>query len=234
MFIENCRKYYDPSTYVTIDEQLLSFRGRFRGRVYIPSKPARYGIKFVSCNDVQNGYMIDAEPYVGKGPGTLDNSARHYMTTLTKTIHNTNRNVTCDNWFTQIPTVEELKTKYGLTMVGTVRKNKPEVPPSFTTKGTPDTVRYAYNIEKGMTLLSYCPNKKKVVLAVSSFHPKGKASVTEPLKPEIISFYNKTKAGVDTFDQMCGNYTTARATKRWPMRIFYGMLDQSGVNSNIL
>lgn len=29
-------------------------------------------IKSVSCNDVQNAYMIDAEPYVGKGPGTMD------------------------------------------------------------------------------------------------------------------------------------------------------------------
>ena len=39
---------------------------------------------------------------------------------------------------------------------------------------------------------------------------------------------------VDTFDQMCSNYSVARISSRWPMRIFYGMLDQSGVNSNII
>lgn len=111
LFLENCQAYYVPSTNCTIDEQLLAFRGRFKGKVYIPKKPAKYGIKIVSCNDVQTSYMFDAEPYVGKGPGNSDNSSKHYITSLTKTIHNSERNVTCDNWFTQIPLVQEMKKK---------------------------------------------------------------------------------------------------------------------------
>lgn len=35
IFITNCSNNYSPSDYLTIDEQLLSFRGRFSGRVYI-------------------------------------------------------------------------------------------------------------------------------------------------------------------------------------------------------
>lgn len=53
-------------------------------------------------------------------------------------------------------------------------------------------------------------------------------------KPEIITFYNKTKGGTDTFDQLCKNYSVSRVCKRWPLRIFYGMLDQCGINSGIL
>ena len=41
------------------------------------------------------------------------------------------------------------------------------------------------------------------------------------------------KGGTDTFDQMCHSFTTARQTKRWPLRDFFGMLDQAGVNARI-
>ena len=61
IFIENCKNYYKPSHNLTVDEQLLAFRGRFKGKVYIPKKPDKYGIKIISANDVQTSYMINAE-----------------------------------------------------------------------------------------------------------------------------------------------------------------------------
>lgn len=36
---------YSPSENVTIDEQLIAFRGRFKGKVYMPNKPNKFGIK---------------------------------------------------------------------------------------------------------------------------------------------------------------------------------------------
>jgi len=42
-FAEKCQALYTPSPYVCIDETLVSFRGRCPFRVYIPSKPDRYG-----------------------------------------------------------------------------------------------------------------------------------------------------------------------------------------------
>ena len=231
IFIEKCKKLYKPSHNCTIDEQLLSFRGRFKGKVYIPKKPVKYGIKIVCINDVQTSYMFDAEPYAGKGPWSKDNSAFHYLTTLSESIRDSSRNITCDNWFTQVKSVQHLKKNLGVTTVGTIRKNKPEIPPLFTKKAEPGTARFAY--AEGMTLLSWCPKKNKVVLLLSSLHKAGYI-LKDQTKPEIVDFYNKTKNGTDTFDQICKNYTTARVSKRWPMRLFYGMLDQAGVNSNIL
>lgn len=38
-------------------------------------------------------------------------------------------------------------------------------------------------------------------------------------KPEIITFYNETKSGVDVVDKLCTTYNVARSTKRWPMVI---------------
>jgi len=64
-------------------------------------------------------------------------------------------------------------------------------------------------------------------------HQTGKVN-EESGKPEMICFYNDTKGGTDSFDQKCHQYTTARKTFRWPVRILYGMLDQGNVNSFIL
>ena len=47
-------------------------------------------------------------------------------------------------------------------------------------------------------------------------------------------FYNGTKGGVDTFDQLCAKTTCARKTPRWPLCFFYGMLDMVYTNSYIL
>lgn len=53
-------------------------------------------------------------------------------------------------------------------------------------------------------------------------------------KSNIILHYNSTKGGTDCFDQLCHSYTVTRRTNRWPMRVFFGMLDQAIVNARIL
>ncbi|XP_011864172.1 PREDICTED: piggyBac transposable element-derived protein 4-like [Vollenhovia emeryi] len=232
MFISNCTRYYSPSTYCTIDEQLLNFRGRFGSKVYIPSKPDKYGIKIVSMHDVQTSYMINAEPYVGRVLSRAGESVpSYYVRRLSESIYNTGRNITCDNWFMSVDLVRKMKTDYGLTMIGTVRKNKREIPPSFTRTAAAGTTRYAY--AEGNTLVSYCPKKNKVVILLSSLHNSGRLD-KETEKPEIVAFYNRTKGGTDTFDQMCHLYTTARVTARWPLRLFFDMMDHAAVNSFIL
>ncbi|XP_072388744.1 uncharacterized protein [Diabrotica undecimpunctata] len=68
--IQNCKTSYKPGSYLTIDEQLLAFRGRCPFRMYIPNKPAKYGLKIVMLCDVGTKYMFDAELYLGKGTKT--------------------------------------------------------------------------------------------------------------------------------------------------------------------
>ena len=45
LFLTRCRMTFIPSECVTIDEQLVPFRGRCKFKQYMPSKPAKYGIK---------------------------------------------------------------------------------------------------------------------------------------------------------------------------------------------
>lgn len=206
-FIENCRTYYSPSIlHCTIDEQLLGFRGRFRAKVYIASNLDKYGIKIVTYNDAQTFYMLSAEPYVERvetDPG--ESVPAYYVKKLSAPIHNSERTVTCDNWFMSVSIVQKMKSQYSLKMVGTLRKKR-EIPPSFTQTAAAGTVRFGHADE--MTLASYCPKRHKVVLLLSSVHKAGQMD-EQTGKPKIVTFYNATKGGTDTFDQLRKNYTTS-------------------------
>lgn len=126
MFIQHCLKYYTPSEYLTVDETLLSFRGRCPFKMFIPSKPDKYGLKIISLCDARTFYFISGIPYVGKQgkkkKGDL-NLPTQYILTLSESVRNSNRNVTTDNWFTSCELAEEL-TKRKLTFVGTLRKKQ--------------------------------------------------------------------------------------------------------------
>lgn len=122
---------------------------------------------------------------------------------------------------------------HGLTIVGTLRHNKKEIPPSFlpNRKKLVSTSQFAFSDK--MTLVSFTGKKSKAAILLSTFHST-KDIDKESKKPEIILFYNSTKGGVDTFDKMAHGYTVVRKTRRWPLRYFYGMLDQAGINSMVL
>lgn len=110
IFINQCRLAYVPGTNLTVDEQLLGFRGRcpFRFR-YIPNKPNKYGIKCPMICDSSTKYMVDAIPYLGKSTKTNGLPlGEFYVKELTKSVHRANRNITRDNWFTSISLAKNL------------------------------------------------------------------------------------------------------------------------------
>ena len=65
-------------------------------------------------------------------------------------------------------------------------------------------------------------------------HHDTAVSDTSEKKPDIILYYNKTKRAVDKFDQMVGEYTTKRQTRRWPLAVFFNMVDASALNAYIV
>ena len=65
IFKDNLRNGLVPGSKTCIDEQLYSYRGRCQFKQYIPSKPAKYGIKYWSFIDVESGYLIDTNVYLG-------------------------------------------------------------------------------------------------------------------------------------------------------------------------
>ena len=111
-----------------------------------------------------------------------------YALKLTEPLYGTNRNVTCDNWFSSLELCEELNQRK-ITMVGTLRKVKREIPPALiSTIGVPlGASRFLYQPAK--VLVSYHPKRNKNVILLSSMHDTG---IVNPVtkKPDIAEFYN--------------------------------------------
>ena len=69
LFQAQLPKYYIPGTDLCVDEQLVAFRGRCSFKQYIPSKPAKYGLKIWWCCDTQTSYPLKGDIYLGRQPG---------------------------------------------------------------------------------------------------------------------------------------------------------------------
>ncbi|KRX18789.1 PiggyBac transposable element-derived protein 4 [Trichinella nelsoni] len=99
-FVRNCTENYMHSAHVTIDEVLVSFKGRCPFRMYIPTKAAKYGIKIFELSDSETYYVFKMEVYVGKqneGPHQMDTSPAAVVKRLCSAIVGTGRNITMDN-----------------------------------------------------------------------------------------------------------------------------------------
>ena len=57
---------------------------------------------------------------------------------------------------------------------------------------------------------------------------------TTKKKPDSVLYYNKTKVGVDLYDQMTRLYSVKAASRRWPVHVFYNAVDMALINSWIL
>lgn len=201
--------------------------------MFIPSKPDKYGLKIISLCDSRTFYFISGLPYVGKTDKVNNISLKlptQYVLKLTESVQGSNRNITTDNWFTSYELSEELSKK-NLTLVGTLRKNKREIPPSMLSPAPIGSSKFLYQDNK--MIVAFHPKKNKKVLLLSSMHQVGEVSQPSN-KPEIIEFYNLTKGGVDVLDKLCHDKTTKRKTRRWPLRYFFGILDIAAVNVYIL
>ena len=84
-----------------------------------------------------------------------------------------------------------------------------------------------------MTICSYVPKKRKAVIMLSSLHYSKSTDNSPPFKPDMILDYNKTKSGVDSLDQIVKNYSCRRSSSRWPLQIFYWIMDVAAYNASV-
>jgi len=62
---------YYPSREISIDEQLLKFKGQLHFKQYIPNKRSRFGIKLFTLCD-KSGYVYNTTVYAGKSTAVDD------------------------------------------------------------------------------------------------------------------------------------------------------------------
>ena len=136
-------------------------------------------------------------------------------------------NVTTDNFFANLSIAKKLK-KHKITMVGTVHQNRKEIPEELKhdKKDELQTSRFLFSASENIMMCSYKAKKAKSVYLLSSMHNVERVKEKDPKRrPEATLFYNETKGGVDTADEILRGYSTKAASSRWPLAAFFNLLD---------
>ena len=84
------------------------------------------------------------------------------------------------------------------------------------------------------TLTVYKSKPKIKVLLLNTKHTGVRIEDNYKRIPETITFYNKTKYGVDVVDQMARKYSMKAGSFRWPIQVFFNILDLVAINAWIL
>ena len=171
------------------------------------------------------------EVYCGKQPTgshEASNSPGDIVERLISHLKGTYRNLTTDNWYTSYTLAMSL-LQDKMTLVGTLKKNKREIPAEFLPNKQKPISSSMFGFQKHATLVSFTPKKNKSVVLLSTMH-RDAAVDAETKIPQIIPFYNSTKGGVDIVDHLCGSYSVSRRTRRWPLCVFFHLGNIAGVN----
>ena len=181
------------------------------------NNPDKFGIKFWLAVDSESHYLVNGFLYLGKDAQrpTYQSVSEYVVTKLAEPFLNKGQNITCNNFFTSVMLAKSLKSKK-TSIVGTVNKIQREVPKAIKTIKLP---LYSTRIFKNeeLTLMVYQGKPLKNVLILSSVHRSVAILDTSKKLPESVTYYNKTKSGVDNIDQMVCLYTTKVASRRRPL-----------------
>jgi len=125
---------------------------------------------------------------------------------------NTQRTITIDNVFTSQQLTTQLHER-GTALVGTMRKNRREIPNLMLRAGREDVGRTEFLYQPNRVLVKFVPKYWRTIVLLSTAHRK-KGVAADNGKPVIINFYNSTKIGVDMKNQWIYERTVTRKTRR--------------------
>ncbi|XP_061734550.1 piggyBac transposable element-derived protein 4-like isoform X2 [Nerophis ophidion] len=227
-------RMFNPSRDVCVDEQFIPFRGHCSFKLLIPPKPAKYGLKIWTLCDVETSYAWNMQVHTGTpasaAAGEVDQGMRVVLELSDGLEGHT---ITTNNFFTSFPLAAELQKKK-MALVGTIRTNKQELPPQLVKIGGRKVLSSKFAFTEKRTLVSYVAKKGKNVLLMSTKHREPKVQDTGKKEPQMILDYNLCKGAVNRLNQACAPFTCRRRTHRWPITLFYHMVDVSCYNAYVL
>ncbi|XP_031343697.1 piggyBac transposable element-derived protein 3-like [Photinus pyralis] len=185
-FINNCKKYYNSGSHLTVDEQLVPFRGRCPFRVYMKSKPAKYGIKVWVLADAETPYCKNLQIYLGKKGNVPERDQGKRVVLDLVSCLGSGYGITTDNFFTSLELAENLLDR-NLTLCGTLRRTKTFLPTEFLPSRKQPVYSSIFAHQPEVTMVSYVPKQNKSVILLSSEHREGTVSEQNHQKPDMIN-----------------------------------------------
>lgn len=235
-------------TNLSIDEQIIPFKGQLSVKQYIKGKPCPWGIKlYALCGS--SGLLYDFILY--QGPTTEINSLHQQVfgqsaavvIKLTERITNPNHQLYFDNYFSNYQLLQWLQNRY-IYASCTARADRFAKPPLLSDKQIAKKERgFSQEIisADGQVIMTRWLDNKCVTMA-SNFQSKGEEDTCKRWskiekkylmlpRPEVIKQYNASMGGVDKLDFLISLYRTFIRSKKWTLRMFTHALDLACCNA---
>ncbi|XP_049286255.1 uncharacterized protein LOC125765306 [Anopheles funestus] len=237
--VSNCQKYVRPGRFLMLDEQTVQFKGKCDFRQFLMNVPGRSGFKFHLLADCETSYVSNLEMCVpdNRNPYNLSYASIDVAMRLTEPIQGKQKTVILGPTFTSPELIKKLHESRTM-VIGEVKKSYPDIPKAFASnKGRPEhSTLAAYH--DTVTLVSYVTRRKELTLLMSSFteaDPEESEESDENQKQnqhfQLVELYNRNKATVHSIQQMCTMYDVVRSTRRWPMVVFFNLMNLSAINA---
>ena len=240
---------------LSVDEQIIPFKGRHGLKQYLPKKPHKWGYKVFVLSGV-SGYAYDFEIYAGKQdnillPGEADCGASgNVVIRLSRIVpNNCNFRIFFDNYFTSVD-LQLALARRGILSLGTVRLNRlPKTTKLLSDAELAKRGRGAYQ-EKitsvdgtQLSVVRWYDNRAISLLStfvgsqpVSEIKRYNKVRHEEQQVPcpQVVHVYNKHMGGVDLLDSLIGLYRNKIRSRKWYHRVFFHLIDLTVVNAWLL
>ena len=238
------QEVYVPDQNISIDEELIAWRGRLQFRQYIPSKRARFGIKiFALCET--SGYMTNFIVYTGKDNNTFPQDlikevgkSGAVVVKLMEPYLDKGYHLYIDNWYTSLELAKHLQAKQ-TRICGTIRKNRKGLPKRIINKKVSKGEFVHRSTNDGILFVKL--EDTKTVHFLSNIHSAeviatGKRDRQGHLikKLGLVHQYNRHMGGVDRNDEMMSFYTAARKTLKWYKKLATHVIEEGLLNAYIL
>ena len=144
IILKNFKDNYTPTQNLSVDESMISFKGRLSFIQYMPKKPHKWGMKAWVLADSLNGYTWGWKLYTGKEEGSDPKPGLSHRVVLELVDDNRLQHkgycVYMDNFYTSHALFRDLESR-GIGACGTVRLNRKGISEAFRTarvaKGEP-------------------------------------------------------------------------------------------------
>lgn len=229
----------------SIDEQMVSFRGRTVLRQYMPKKPNKWGIKvFLRCDT--DGMVHEFRVYDGTNPFEDRFTSGIVKDLISQVPCFVNHRLYYDNFFSSTSLAGELKQK-GIYTVSTVNPTRTQggAKELETDKVLKSRGRGSYDYRKndGVILVKWFDNRAVHLLStfegveplstVLRWDRKQKRHI-EVQRPSIVGEYNRHMGGIDLLDFLMSRYKISMKSKKWYIKLFYSFCDMIMVMSWLL
>ncbi|XP_069111345.1 piggyBac transposable element-derived protein 4-like [Argopecten irradians] len=228
------QRFLIPNQELCVDETLVSARGHSIMRQYIPTKAAKFGIKFWMLCEAATGYVIRMMIYRGRQfdptpRGELQGT--HVVETLLRetSLFNKGYHVFCDSYFTSLNLASRLLTR-NTYVTGTLRKNRPM--PRTIQQADPQAGTAIYMRQRDVLCVAYKDEVgKKPVRMLSTLLP---AQDLQTGRPNIIHQYNRYMGAVDSSDAVMSAYSCVRRNKKVWKKVVLHLFHRIMMNAYIL